>query len=86
MPETTTARWTVHRYPRAPLGPQGISYYSLDITPTEYLAVRKDGYGGWEWCKYTILRHNAFGGAQQLASGSATTARAAKAAALAHQD
>lgn len=79
--------WETHRHPRSVYGPQGISYYSLKTTPTEYLAVQKSEYGnGWTWKLYTIRQHNTFGGAQQLASGQAPTAREAKAQALAHKD
>lgn len=84
MSETTT-HWETHRHPNSVYGPQGVSYYSTSISPTEYLTVQRSEYGtlDWTWKKFTIRKHNAFGGAQQLASGQARTAREAKAAALA---
>ncbi len=75
-------QWETHRYPASVRGPQGISYRSARVSPTEYVTVkREDGY--WRWDLYTIREHDMFGRAKRLDGGSRPTMSTSKAAAIA---
>lgn len=79
---STPATWQTHRYPRSVYGPQGVSYYSADVSPTEYLTVKRDQ-GEWAWRIFTTRQHDPFGGALSLARGTESSLAKAKAAVLA---
>lgn len=81
MDATTEVAWDVQRFPRSPYGPHGIRQRRADVSPTEYLTVKRED-GEWRWDVFTIRQHDPLGRPVRLDGGSRSTLATAKAAAL----
>lgn len=75
-------KWETHRYPQSVRGPQGISYRSARVSPTEYVTVKAED-GEWRWDLHTNREHDVFSRAKRLDGGSRSTMKLAKDAAIA---